>query len=171
MKKGISGFTIVELLIVIVVIAILAAITIVGYNTISKRANDTAVMTDMSTLAKKLSIAKIDGNDLYPAPNTPALNTLKFQASTHSYDTTKWCFTYWVSPDKQEYFAVGISKSGATYYTSHESLSPKRFEGTYSYKGTAYTSTSSLVSANSLGGLSGYSPSDKQWRQWTIGGA
>ena len=38
-----QGFTIVELLIVIVVIAILAAITIVAYTGIQNRAYDTAV--------------------------------------------------------------------------------------------------------------------------------
>ena len=38
MKKTKSGFTIVELLIVIVVIGILAAITIVAYNGIQSRA-------------------------------------------------------------------------------------------------------------------------------------
>ena len=41
-KRGKSGFTIVELLIVIVVIAILAAITIVAFNGIQQRANNTA---------------------------------------------------------------------------------------------------------------------------------
>ena len=41
MYKTKSGFTIVELLIVIVVIAILAAITIVAYNGIQQRANNT----------------------------------------------------------------------------------------------------------------------------------
>jgi prepilin-type N-terminal cleavage/methylation domain-containing protein len=40
------GFTIVELLIVIVVIAILAAISIVAYTGIQNRANDAALQSD-----------------------------------------------------------------------------------------------------------------------------
>jgi len=47
------GFTIVELLIVVVVIAILAAITIVSYNGITNKANDTAIQNDLDTLRKK----------------------------------------------------------------------------------------------------------------------
>lgn len=42
MRKSVGGFTIVELLIVVVVIAILAAITIVAYNGISERARVSA---------------------------------------------------------------------------------------------------------------------------------
>lgn len=47
-----KGFTIVELLIVIVVIAILAAITIVAYNGIQQRANNTARIATISQLIK-----------------------------------------------------------------------------------------------------------------------
>jgi prepilin-type N-terminal cleavage/methylation domain-containing protein len=52
MKKTTSGFTIVELLVVIVVIAILAAITIVAYNGIQARARDTQRIQDIKTIAK-----------------------------------------------------------------------------------------------------------------------
>jgi type IV pilus assembly protein PilA len=48
------GFTIVELLIVIVVIAILAAITIVAYNGIQQRAHTTSQKTTAENLAKKI---------------------------------------------------------------------------------------------------------------------
>ncbi|PPG44387.1 type II secretion system protein [Rathayibacter sp. AY2B5] len=49
-----SGFTIVELLIVIVVIAILAAITIVGYNGITKQAVEASMKSDLQTAATAL---------------------------------------------------------------------------------------------------------------------
>ncbi len=54
MIKKANAFTIVELLIVIVVIAILAAISIVAYTGIQNRANDTAVQSDIRNLAGKV---------------------------------------------------------------------------------------------------------------------
>ena len=50
------GFTIVELLIVIVVIGILAAIVIVAYNGVQQRARDATVRADMANSAKKMAI-------------------------------------------------------------------------------------------------------------------
>ena len=51
------GFTIVELLIVIVVIAILAAITIVAYNGIQNRAKTSAGQSAANTIIKKAEAA------------------------------------------------------------------------------------------------------------------
>lgn len=59
------GFTIVELLIVIVVIAILAAISIVAYNGIQDRGRDSANLSQGKGLAKALEIYRIDNGD-YP---------------------------------------------------------------------------------------------------------
>ena len=54
-----AGFTIVELLIVVVVIAILAAITIVSYRGISQRAITSTLQSELSTTARKLETDKV----------------------------------------------------------------------------------------------------------------
>ena len=53
-----QGFTIVELLIVIVVIAILAAITIVAYNGVQNRAKATSGQQLSSSIGKKAQLYK-----------------------------------------------------------------------------------------------------------------
>ena len=67
MIRNNKGFTIVELLIVIVVIAILAAITIVAYNGIQERSRASAVSSALSQAAKKLTLYQVDNPDQYPA--------------------------------------------------------------------------------------------------------
>ena len=59
------GFTIVELLIVIVVIAILAAITIVAYNGIQNRAKTTKAQTNAAAVQKVAEAYNAD-NNVYP---------------------------------------------------------------------------------------------------------
>ena len=60
MKDARHGFTIVELLIVIVVIAILAAISIVSYTGIQARANDTRMRSAASQLEKAIQTWSVD---------------------------------------------------------------------------------------------------------------
>lgn len=60
------GFTIVELLVVIVVIAILASISIVSYNGITNRAHEVAVKSDLRQAMTKLSIYRMDNGE-FPA--------------------------------------------------------------------------------------------------------
>ena len=60
------GFTIVELLIVIVIIGILAAISIVAYNSVIGKANDSAVQQDLANIAKKLELYRTQQGE-YPS--------------------------------------------------------------------------------------------------------
>lgn len=60
-----KGFTIVELLIVIVVIAILAAISLVAFNNVQARAQDSVNKSDISTIVKKLELYRSE-TDSWP---------------------------------------------------------------------------------------------------------
>ena len=58
------GFTIVELLIVIVVIGILAAITIVAFNGVQDRARMNKIQSDLASLEKAIKAARINNGDV-----------------------------------------------------------------------------------------------------------
>ena len=60
-----KGFTIVELLIVIVIIGILAAITVVSYTGIARQASDSIVKSDASNLASSLGLYAATHTDQY----------------------------------------------------------------------------------------------------------
>lgn len=75
-----KGFTIVELLIVIVVIGILAAITVVAYNGMQQRARDAKRASDAKNIVKALEAYKAT-NGNYPLP-TPTGGSGAFEQST-----------------------------------------------------------------------------------------
>lgn len=65
MRRRQPGFTIVELLIVIVVIAILATISVVAYSGIQERARQAKIDSDLAMLEKAVHLARINtGNTM-----------------------------------------------------------------------------------------------------------
>lgn len=81
-----SGFTIVELLIVIVVIGILASITIVAFSGIQNRGYDTSVTSDITALSKKLEIARAD-TGYYPTASSVQSGVLNYTANKSALPT------------------------------------------------------------------------------------
>ena len=105
------GFTIAELLIVTVVIAILAAIAILMFIGIQNRAYDSAVELDVNTVRKKLELVKIDLGR-YPNSHTemPELRVTK-----SAYDAVGSNIYFCVNRVTDVYAYAVRSKSGKGY--------------------------------------------------------
>lgn len=71
MKHNHHGFTIVELLIVIVVIGILTAISVVAYVNIQERAKTARIQSDFKSISKAVDLYKVQGE---AAPECPTPN-------------------------------------------------------------------------------------------------
>lgn len=108
-----TGFTIVELLIVIVVITILAAITIVTYKGVQNRVNDTMVQNDLNNFAKKMELYKAD-NGTYPHDSDDFSSSLgiSFSRSAYGLDSQSHNLRYCHNPSTDEYIIIALSRSG-----------------------------------------------------------
>lgn len=65
MHKRSGGFTIVELMVVIVVIAILTTMTVVAYTALQERARDAKRQQDVANIVKLLALYELDNGPMY----------------------------------------------------------------------------------------------------------
>ncbi len=167
-KQTPRGFTIVELLIVIVVIAILAAITVVAYSGVQNRTNDTAVQSDLANIAKKYELYKLESpSAIYPYGGT--LNNgdaFRMAISRNAYDPNS---TYQLlnctstTTQGSDYAVLAVSKSGKRFYVSSSSGGVKEYTGGGNWIATVGSCTDVLP--GSTGNGSGFGSG--VWRAWT----
>ena len=111
MKRKTRGFTIVELLIVVVIIAILATITIVSYNGIQKRATASAINSELQSNSRKVLIY-LSNNGVVPTyAQLQADPDLALKVNSNYYTTLAYCNN---NTDQAAFGAQ--TKSGDVYY-------------------------------------------------------
>lgn len=97
-----SGFTIVELLIVMVVIAILVAVTIVAYNGIQARSNDTARLSDANQFKRLVELKNVEsGTYICSTCNTSTLLANAYNATaiiSSGADAYMWSAIWYDTP-------------------------------------------------------------------------
>lgn len=130
-----SGFTIVELLIVVVVIGILATVTVAAYGGVQGRSHDAAVRSDLSNMAKKIKIYAIE-NGTYPRGDAQVgslnLKLAKSSYGDHYYNGSSYYNLVYCWPtvaDPHTFAIVAKSKSGRTFeYTGGGVLRQASYE-------------------------------------------
>jgi len=165
-----TGFTIVELLIVIVVIAILAAITIVAYNGIQNRAADTAVQSDINALMKKSSLHNVDNSKQFTGVN----EITNFKASKSGYatdPTTTFNLTSCFVSGGGVFAVIALSKSGKIFYATTNDNTVKEYTaGAWpANSGAACTGIAGMTSPTNYNGYASTDTSTGPWRAW-VGG-
>jgi prepilin-type N-terminal cleavage/methylation domain-containing protein len=124
-KRAASGFTIVELLIVIVVIGILAALVLNSFRGVQERARDTKRRTDVNAQAGQLEVYYTD-NGGYPVftgqVDTDSWITANFKGA----DLNAWrapnqttnSMVNSATPDKDHYGYTPLQSDGTTACTT-----------------------------------------------------
>ncbi|MGB2787451.1 MAG: prepilin-type N-terminal cleavage/methylation domain-containing protein [Candidatus Saccharimonadaceae bacterium] len=106
------GFTIVELLVVIVLIAIIATITIVAYNGIQIRAQESALATDFRNNSQRLRQYSVINGALPTPTETQTISDAKISLSTAgNYKLASYC------SGALRFAIAAETNSGKKYYT------------------------------------------------------
>ncbi len=166
------GFTIVELLIVIVVIGVLAAIVIVAYTGITSSARVSSVKSDLTNMSKQLELYKAQ-KGIYPT-NTTTLDTVGLKPTQSNYDIRN--NLYYIGDTAGRWYAIGAIVKNIAYCLESGSIHENAGNACNSYANTSTNVRNQATAAGvdgatiSLFGGTGYDdPADgagNGWQPW-----
>jgi general secretion pathway protein G len=156
-----AGFTIVELLIVIVVIAVLAAITVVAFNGVQDRAYNTAVQSDLRNFSKKMGIYQAE-NGSYPLALSIAMD-IRFSRTSYNLNLNN--LYYCADSAGLNYSMTAQSKTGTAYVISSQN-GLQTYTGGWSGSTTCTTNGFLSTDFRSHGYNTATTPN---WQPWVAG--
>ena len=173
LKTKQKGFTLVELLIVIVVIAILAAISIVAYNGIQNRAYDSTVQSDLrSSYNKLINFKTLSDNNVFPIPNVngdaPELNSI-MSVTRSAYGLPAGGNALLYCRNDTDAAIIGRSKSGQGYYYS--TVNGMKTMSSWPGNGNASLCPAAGIATTSTGYGNAWMYANGQWQSWFTAGS
>lgn len=149
-----SGFTIVELLVVIVVIGILASITIVSYSGITQRANTTSAQSTAQIVVQKAEVYNAEiGNYPYAASDLTGDSSKSYYISPTSFLFTL-STTQPATPNIVKYVKCGTTpnSSQATIIPANNNITGVRIYY-WTYSGTPNANSYDTAGADTGSGI------------------
>ncbi|MGM0437123.1 MAG: type IV pilin protein [Bacillota bacterium] len=103
--KGESGFTLIELVLVVAVIGILASISIPRYNNVKNKADLTVIKIDLRSIQTYLEIYALENENEYPLQTEfEDLNFVKKDNFVYKKNEEKYLVYYYIPINDQYYY-------------------------------------------------------------------
>lgn len=167
-----SAFTIIEVLVVLIIIAILIAIGTVSYHSIQARAKDTTAKEDLAKFGSMMVKYKAE-NGAYPSSTSSITDAyaVKFDTDVLA-DTPYYNLLYCTVSPYASYALLARTKSGARFYVKNNESPVEYTDSTLWTSSTISTICTSVLSGStSTAASAGFSSSAAPtgWRSWVRG--
>lgn len=165
MKKG---FTIVELLIVIVVIGILAAITIVAFNGVQNRAHNASAQSDARTYANVIQQWATLRDGRYPTTYAQFNADIRTKVNRSSLETASAGNVLYCTNSAADQYIVAMRSKSGSMFVKGSNISVDTYTGTEWWSGG--TVVCAALGMSNVGYWNwGYQPEgwgEPGWRNW-----